>query len=58
MRRATRWAMWLYPSAWRKRYAREFEALLDDVGPGPRDFDSGGNSCTAASNDDDIGLQA
>jgi hypothetical protein len=36
MKRLIRLASWLYPSSWRRRYAREFEALLDDVKPGPR----------------------
>jgi LPS O-antigen subunit length determinant protein (WzzB/FepE family) len=30
-------ALWLYPKAWRERYAREFAALLEDVGAGWRD---------------------
>jgi hypothetical protein len=30
--------MRLYPAAWRERYGREFEALLEDVGPGWREF--------------------
>jgi uncharacterized protein involved in exopolysaccharide biosynthesis len=38
MRRAIRLAMRLYPAAWRKRYAREFEALLEDVRPGGREL--------------------
>ena len=33
-----RWAARLYPAAWRERYALEFEALLEDVGPGGRDL--------------------
>ena len=36
MKRLIRLASRLYPSSWRRRYAREFEALLDDVKPGPR----------------------
>ena len=36
MKRLIRLASLLYPSSWRRRYAREFEALLDDVKPGPR----------------------
>jgi capsular polysaccharide biosynthesis protein len=31
------WLIGLYPAAWRKRYRAEFEALLEDVGPGWRD---------------------
>ncbi len=38
MKRVTRWAMRLYPPAWRTRYGREFEALVEDVGPGGRDL--------------------
>lgn len=38
MRRAIRWAMRLYPAVWRERYGREFEALLEDVGPGWREL--------------------
>jgi hypothetical protein len=34
MKRLVRLAVRLYPSWWRQRYAREFEALLDDVKPG------------------------
>jgi hypothetical protein len=34
MRRLLRLAAWLYPPAWRDRYGAEFEALLDDAGPG------------------------
>jgi capsular polysaccharide biosynthesis protein len=30
-------ALWLYPKAWRERYAREFAALLEDCGAGWRD---------------------
>ena len=33
MRTMVRWAARLYPAAWRARYAVEFEALLEDVGP-------------------------
>lgn len=33
MRRLIRFAAYLYPAAWRNRYAREFDALLDDVNP-------------------------
>jgi hypothetical protein len=33
MRRLIRLAIYLYPAAWRKRYAREFDALLEDVSP-------------------------
>jgi uncharacterized protein involved in exopolysaccharide biosynthesis len=38
MRRAIRLAMRLYPAAWRERYGREFEALLEDVQPGGREL--------------------
>ena len=31
MKRCMRCAVWLYPAAWRKRYAGEFEALLEDA---------------------------
>ena len=31
MKRWVRCAAWLYPAGWRKRYAGEFEALLDDA---------------------------
>ncbi len=31
MKRWVRCAAWLYPASWRKRYAGEFEALLDDA---------------------------
>jgi hypothetical protein len=34
MKRFFRLAVRLYPSWWRQRYAREFEALLEDVKPG------------------------
>jgi len=33
-----RWAMRVYPAPWRRRYAREFEALLDDLRPGWREL--------------------
>lgn len=33
-----RMALWLYPRPWRTRYAREFTALLEDVGAGWREF--------------------
>lgn len=33
MKRAVRALVWLYPSNWRKRYGREFEALLEDATP-------------------------
>jgi hypothetical protein len=36
MKRLIRLASRLYPTAWRGRYGREFETLLDDVKPGPR----------------------
>jgi hypothetical protein len=32
MKRRMRWVLWLYPREWRKRYAAEFTALLEDVG--------------------------
>jgi hypothetical protein len=32
MKRQMRWVLWLYPRAWRDRYAAEFAALLEDVG--------------------------
>ena len=38
MKRRKQLALWLYPPAWRVRYAREFEALLEDVGFGWRDW--------------------
>ncbi|MGD0499755.1 MAG: hypothetical protein ABSC23_15105 [Bryobacteraceae bacterium] len=38
MRRLICWVFFLYPRAWRVRYGREFQALLDDVGPSQRDF--------------------
>ena len=34
MKLLVRLAVCLYPAPWRRRYAREFEALLEDVGPG------------------------
>ncbi len=37
----SRWIFWatrLYPAPWRKRYGREFDALLEDSSPGWRDF--------------------
>ena len=34
MKRLLRLAVRLYPAWWRRRYAREFEALLEDVKPG------------------------
>ena len=37
MKTLLRWAVRLYPSAWRSRYAREFDALLDDISPTIRD---------------------
>jgi hypothetical protein len=38
MKTLMRWAARLYPASWRRRYAVELEALLDDVGPGGRDL--------------------
>jgi hypothetical protein len=38
MNRLFRLAVRLYPSSWRQRYAREFEALLEDVQPGWREL--------------------
>lgn len=38
MTRIFRLAVRLYPPWWRRRYAREFEALLDDVKPGWREL--------------------
>jgi hypothetical protein len=38
MIRILRAAMRLYPAWWRRRYAREFEALLDDMNAGPREL--------------------
>ena len=37
MRLLIRWAARLYPEAWRARYGDEFDALLDDMSPSPRD---------------------
>src|ERR1700674_5064171 len=30
--------VWLYPASWRHRYRTEFDALLEDISPGWRDF--------------------
>jgi hypothetical protein len=38
MKRLIAIAASLYPRSWREQYGREFEALLDDVGPSPRIF--------------------
>src|ERR1017187_3405692 len=38
MKRLVRWAVRLYPAAWRARYGVEMEALLEDVGPGGGDL--------------------
>lgn len=38
MRRLVRLVARLYPPAWRHRYAREFEALIDDLEPGWREL--------------------
>jgi capsular polysaccharide biosynthesis protein len=38
MRRLMRFAVKLYPAAWRARYGQEFEALLEDTGPVGRDM--------------------
>jgi hypothetical protein len=38
MRRWLRIAIWLYPAAWRRRYGREFDALLTDIQPRARDL--------------------
>ena len=38
MRRLLRAAVYLYPAWWRRRYAREFEALLDDMDAGWREL--------------------
>jgi capsular polysaccharide biosynthesis protein len=38
MRPLVRLATRLYPSAWRKRYGAEFQALLEDVNPGWREL--------------------
>jgi uncharacterized protein involved in exopolysaccharide biosynthesis len=37
MKRWLKLAIWLYPCAWRARYAREVDALLDDMRPRGRD---------------------
>ena len=36
MRAPYRLVLLLYPAAWRRRYGRELEALLEDAKPGPR----------------------
>ena len=36
MRTLLRSVIWLYPASWRRRYARELSALLDDIEPGGR----------------------
>ena len=36
MKPLLRLALQLYPPWWRRRYATEFEALLDDINPGWR----------------------
>ena len=33
-----KWAVRLYPAAWRRRYAHELEALLEDMDPGAREL--------------------
>ena len=38
MSRWLRWAAKLYPKAWRERYGRELDALLEDAGPVPGDL--------------------
>jgi capsular polysaccharide biosynthesis protein len=38
MKRCLQWSARLYPAAWRARYGREFEALLDDLRPSWRDL--------------------
>ena len=38
MKTLMRWAVLLYPAAWRERYGAEFEALLEDVGPSGGDL--------------------
>lgn len=38
MKRLVRFAATLYPASWRARYGVEFEALLEDIGPGSRDL--------------------
>src|SRR5947207_15671906 len=30
--------VWLYPASWRQRYRIEFDALLEEIKPGWRDF--------------------
>ncbi len=40
MRNLIRFAAWLYPRRWRERYGVEFDALLEDVRPGWREFAS------------------
>jgi uncharacterized protein involved in exopolysaccharide biosynthesis len=37
MRRIVRFLARLYPKSWRKRYGAEFDALLEDATPSPRD---------------------
>jgi hypothetical protein len=37
MKRLTRFLARLYPSVWRQRYGPEFDALLEDAAPKPRD---------------------
>jgi uncharacterized protein involved in exopolysaccharide biosynthesis len=37
MNTLVRWLARLYPAPWRKRYGAEFEALLEDAAPRPRD---------------------
>lgn len=36
MNRLARWVMLLYPSCWRRRYAEEFGALIEDTGANAR----------------------
>jgi len=38
MRRAIQLAANLYPQGWRERYGEEFDALLEDVKPGWKQF--------------------
>ena len=38
MKRLMRLAVALYPAHWRARYGHEFEALIEDINPGWRDF--------------------
>jgi hypothetical protein len=38
MKRLIRWAVWIYPPAWRRRYQEEFEALLEDLPATPKIF--------------------